>query len=132
MCMDFHLPNKLQQCNRKALNLFVGMHELVILDIGTNDLVGNYYGMPGALASVVVNLAEKIINLGAKRVAILKILYRWGVKSAPRNQNLNPQTVLDRLETYEDAFNAQVKEYNKELQARTKNKKYFNNIKSAI
>ena len=62
----------------------VSQVDVLCIQVGSNDLLGDYYGRSADLAREVYNLAKLAIEIGAKRVVVLPTMFRQGAAAIPR------------------------------------------------
>ena len=84
---------------------FVKMMDIVIMDIGTNDLQNDYYDFPEELAAKIYEVAVLGRLLGAKRVACAKIMFRDGEPAIPRKFITDYAQAVRDVKIYERQFN---------------------------
>ena len=85
---------------------FVKMFDVIIMDIGTNDLQQEFYDFPENLATKIWEVAILGRLLGAKRVAISKVMFRDGVPAIPRNFVSDMEQAVRNVKYYEKQFNS--------------------------
>jgi len=91
--------------------------DIVVVDLGCNDLNAHEEVNPRFLADYVVDVAECLVAHGAKSVIIAEMMYRSGRGAICRN--MSPYSNTARAE---EAFNARVEEYNAHVKVLTINK----------
>ncbi len=80
-----------------------------------NDLLNLYFGKPKELAEKLCDAMVLCRSLGAKRVALLRILFRSGDAAVPRTVNVDPSDIT-RIKEFEKDFNKNASICNKEVQ----------------
>ena len=78
------------------------------IDVGSNDLLQDWYCDARGLANKVYKIARKCLDMGSKRVVIRQILWRQGYAAIPRwSQDFRPEA----RNKARDIYNSSVVEY---------------------